>query len=58
MLEIYSIGDLVEPGTYDYLNGSGWAMLSLPWVGQELAETRELMGDNYWPYGIAPNRKA
>jgi len=36
----------------------GWAMVSLPWFGQEFEETRELMGDNYWPYGIEPNRKA
>ena len=43
--------------TYDYLTNLGWAMVSLPWVGQELAETRELMGENYWPYGIEPNRK-
>jgi 4,5-dihydroxyphthalate decarboxylase len=35
----------------------GWAMVSLPWIGQELEETQELMGDNYWPYGIEPNRK-
>jgi 4,5-dihydroxyphthalate decarboxylase len=33
-------------------------MVSLPWAGQELEETRALMGDNYWPYGIKPNRKA
>ncbi|MHC5146267.1 MAG: ABC transporter substrate-binding protein, partial [Planctomycetota bacterium] len=26
--------------------------------GQELEETRKLMGDNFWPYGIEPNRKA
>jgi 4,5-dihydroxyphthalate decarboxylase len=36
----------------------GWAMVSLPWAGYELEETRELMGDNYWPYGIEPNRTA
>jgi len=35
----------------------GWVMVSLPWAGHELEETRELMGDNYWPYGIEPNRK-
>ena len=35
----------------------GWAMVSLPWAGQELEETRELMGENYWPYGIEANRK-
>ena len=26
-------------------------------VQREFEETRELMGDNYWPYGIEPNRK-
>ena len=41
---------------FDHLNKLGWAMVSLPWFGQELEETRELMGDNYWPYGIEPNR--
>jgi 4,5-dihydroxyphthalate decarboxylase len=42
----------------EMLQKLGWAMVSLPWAGQELEETRELMGDNFWPYGIAPNRKA
>ena len=32
-------------------------MISRPWVGKELEDTRELMGDNYWPYGIDANRK-
>jgi 4,5-dihydroxyphthalate decarboxylase len=39
------------------LQNLGWAMVSLPWAGAEFEETRELMGDNYWPYGIEPNRK-
>ena len=43
---------------YDALNKLGWVAISLPWVGQEIEETRELMGRNYWPYGIGPNRKA
>ena len=34
-----------------------WLMETLPWFGQELDETRNLMGDNFWPYGIGPNRK-
>ena len=34
-----------------------WAMNALPWYGQELEETRRLMGDDFWPYGIAANRK-
>ena len=31
-------------------------MISLPWVSQEVEATRELMGENYWPYGIEANR--
>ena len=36
----------------------GWAMNSLPWFGQELEETRALMGDDFYSYGIENNRKA
>jgi 4,5-dihydroxyphthalate decarboxylase len=31
--------------------------VTLPWVTQELEDTRKLMGKNFWPYGIEPNRK-
>ena len=31
--------------------------LTLPWVNQEFETTQELMGNNYWPYGIEANRK-
>ncbi|MGI9329833.1 MAG: ABC transporter substrate-binding protein, partial [Gammaproteobacteria bacterium] len=34
-----------------------WIFGTLPWFGQEFNETRALMGDNFWPYGIEPNRK-
>ncbi|MEM8882661.1 MAG: ABC transporter substrate-binding protein [Planctomycetota bacterium] len=30
----------------------GWVTDSLPWYGQELDETRALMGDNFYPYGL------
>jgi len=43
---------------YQELNKLGWAMISLPWVGQEIERTRRLMGENFWPYGIPANRKA
>ena len=43
---------------YDHLNKMGWATISLPWVAQEIEETRALMGENFWPYGIEPNRRA
>lgn len=31
---------------------------SLPWFGQELEETRGLMGKNFYPYGVEASRKA
>ena len=49
-----------EAKTMDYIHMKklGWVYDSLPWYGQELEETRALMGENFWPYGIGPNRKA
>ena len=29
----------------------------LPWVTGHLAQTRELMGERFWPYGVVPNRR-
>jgi len=34
-----------------------WIFGTLPWFGQEFEQTRELMGENFWPYGIEANRK-
>ncbi len=31
--------------------------IMLPWTPAHLVEARELMGDDFWPYGVAPNRK-
>lgn len=30
--------------------------ISLPWTAAEYEETRGLMSNDYWPYGLAPNR--
>jgi 4,5-dihydroxyphthalate decarboxylase len=30
---------------------------ALPWTGQHAEEVREVMGDDFWPYGVGPNRK-
>jgi len=42
---------------YTFMRKLGWAYDTLPWYGQEHDETRKLMGDNFWPYGIDANRK-
>jgi 4,5-dihydroxyphthalate decarboxylase len=30
--------------------------VTLPWPHVALSETRSLMGEDYWPYGLAANR--
>jgi 4,5-dihydroxyphthalate decarboxylase len=30
----------------------------LPWMVAELEDTRRILGDDYWPYGVEPNRPA
>lgn len=42
---------------FTYMQKLGWAYESLPWFPQEFAETKAIMGNNYWPYGIKANRK-
>ena len=32
--------------------------LMLPWVTKLIGEDRALLGDDWWPYGVAPNRAA
>jgi 4,5-dihydroxyphthalate decarboxylase len=34
------------------------ATYAIPWLTEHLEENRRLMGDDWWPYGLAPNRKA
>jgi 4,5-dihydroxyphthalate decarboxylase len=43
---------------YGDMAKKGWFNDMLPWYAQELEETRRLMGDNFYSYGIKPNRKA
>jgi 4,5-dihydroxyphthalate decarboxylase len=42
---------------YDYLAGLAFIKDILPWIAQEFEDTRELMGPNYFSYGIEPNRR-
>ena len=43
--------------SYDHMAKAAWLYDMLPWYGQEFDETRALMGDNFYSYGIGPNRK-
>jgi 4,5-dihydroxyphthalate decarboxylase len=32
--------------------------VALPWAPAEFARTKDVLGDDYWPYGVARNRRA
>jgi hypothetical protein len=43
---------------YTQTSDLGWVMIALPWFAQELEDTRKLMGDDFWRYGLTvDNRK-
>jgi 4,5-dihydroxyphthalate decarboxylase len=39
------------------LSDTSATKVTLPFVEERLAEARELMGDDFWPYGVDANRK-
>jgi 4,5-dihydroxyphthalate decarboxylase len=41
---------------YEQLFETDALKLTLPWVVAEAEETRRIMGRDFWPYGIGPNR--
>jgi 4,5-dihydroxyphthalate decarboxylase len=43
--------------TYKKLESTTVSIVTLPWASDEFESTREIMGDNYWKYGIEANRK-
>lgn len=53
--EAYSKAKQVD---YERMQNWGWVMDSLPWYGQELDETRELMGMNFYPYGLQASKSS
>lgn len=34
----------------------GALKIGLPWIASQARQTRQLMGEDFWPYGIEPNR--
>lgn len=43
---------------YQRLAVNSHVSYSFPWVSALFDDVRETMGEDWWPYGIAPNRKA
>jgi len=41
----------------EHLSDTAATKVTLPFVEERLAEARALMGDDFWSYGVGPNRK-
>lgn len=54
---LFSMYSQAKQAAYEDLATTTSLKVTLPWVTQEFEDTRKLMGDNYWPYGVAANRK-
>ncbi len=55
VFEAYSQAKTID---FDYMKSLGWAYDSLPWYGQEFNETRDVMGENFYPYGFKASAKS
>jgi 4,5-dihydroxyphthalate decarboxylase len=46
--------------TAQYLTGASKQHMAsmMPWISQLVADNRQLMSDDWWPYGVANNRVA
>lgn len=54
VFEMYSKSKQIA---YDNMETTTSLKVTLPWVTQEFEDTQKLMGNNFWPYGIEPNRQ-
>jgi 4,5-dihydroxyphthalate decarboxylase len=43
--------------TYEYLSTSMALTTMLPWQSAHVEEARALLGEDWWPYGVEPNRR-
>jgi 4,5-dihydroxyphthalate decarboxylase len=55
-LELYKAFDAAKELALDEASARGAIASSLPWFQTELEETRALLGDDFWPYGLEANR--
>ena len=56
-MAVYDMYSNAKQLAYNDLETTTSLKVSLPWVTQEFEKTRQLMGEDYWRYGIAANEK-
>ncbi len=54
---VFDAYSAAKTDAYRAKDRAGWANDMLPWYASELEDTRALMGRNFYPYGMEPNRK-
>ena len=47
---------LAKQDTYEDLHEMGALKMTLPWLVAHVEETEKLLGRDFWPYGLEPNR--
>ena len=55
---LYKAFRAAQRETYDDLSQTAALKTMLPWLIAHVEETRREMGDDFWPYGVEPNRRA
>jgi 4,5-dihydroxyphthalate decarboxylase len=55
---LYKAFRAAQRDTYDDLSQTAALKTMLPWLIAHVEETRREMGDDFWPYGVEPNRRA
>jgi len=53
---LYKAFTQAQRKTYEYLNTSMALTTMLPWQAAHVEEARALLGEDWWPYGVEPNR--
>jgi len=55
---VFKAFDQSKKHALDLLSDTSATKVTLPFVEERLMEARALMGEDFWSYGVAPNRKA
>lgn len=54
---LYKAFTLAKDQVFDHLYDSSALRFMLPWLNSHLEEARQLLGEDYWSYGLQANRK-
>ena len=54
---LYKAFRAAQQTTYTDLTQTAALKAMLPWLTAHVEETQREMGDDYWPYGLEPNRR-